>query len=98
MEDKIGRRVKTCIYAYAHIAVWQRQPFNHHEQVFTDPRRRHRRHHDGEPLAPLPVFEWRMTVVDRSDKHLYQPGFLFLPFGKYEGERHHPADARFHSA
>jgi sulfide:quinone oxidoreductase len=25
-----------------------------------------------------------MTVVDRSDKHLYQPGFLFLPFGKYE--------------
>ena len=23
--------------------------------------------------------DWRMTVVDRSDKHLYQPGFLFLP-------------------
>jgi sulfide:quinone oxidoreductase len=32
----------------------------------------------------LPASEWRMTVVDRSDKHLYQPGFLFLPFGKYE--------------
>jgi sulfide:quinone oxidoreductase len=32
----------------------------------------------------LPTSEWRMTVVDRSDKHLYQPGFLFLPFGKYE--------------
>ena len=27
---------------------------------------------------------WRMTVVDRSDKHLYQPGFLLLPFGIYE--------------
>lgn len=28
--------------------------------------------------------DWRMTVVDRSDKHLYQPGFLFLPFGIYQ--------------
>ena len=28
--------------------------------------------------------EWTMTVVDRSDKHLYQPGFLFLPFGIYK--------------
>lgn len=28
--------------------------------------------------------EWRLTVVDRSDRHLYQPGFLFLPFGHYE--------------
>ena len=28
--------------------------------------------------------DWRITVVDRSDKHLYQPGFLFLPFGIYE--------------
>jgi sulfide:quinone oxidoreductase len=27
--------------------------------------------------------DWRMTVVDRSDRHLYQPGFLFLPFGIY---------------
>lgn len=26
---------------------------------------------------------WRMTVVDRSDQHLYQPGLLFLPFGTY---------------
>jgi sulfide:quinone oxidoreductase len=32
----------------------------------------------------LPASEWRMTVVDRSDEHLYQPGFLFLPFGKYQ--------------
>lgn len=28
--------------------------------------------------------EWRLTVVDRSDRHLYQPGLLFLPFGTYE--------------
>jgi sulfide:quinone oxidoreductase len=27
--------------------------------------------------------DWRITVVDRSDKHLYQPGLLFLPFGTY---------------
>jgi len=26
---------------------------------------------------------WRITVVDRSGKHLYQPGLLFLPFGTY---------------
>jgi len=25
--------------------------------------------------------DWRITVVDRSDRHLYQPGFIFLPFG-----------------
>lgn len=32
----------------------------------------------------LPAQEWNITVVDRSEKHLYQPGLLFLPFGKYE--------------
>ncbi|HEY1052019.1 MAG TPA: FAD/NAD(P)-binding oxidoreductase [Prosthecobacter sp.] len=32
----------------------------------------------------LPASEWSMTVVDRSDSHLYQPGLLFLPFGRYE--------------
>lgn len=32
----------------------------------------------------LPDSDWRITVVDRSDKHLYQPGFLFLPFGIYQ--------------
>lgn len=29
---------------------------------------------------------WQITVVDRSDRHLYQPGFLFLPFGIYKEE------------
>jgi len=27
--------------------------------------------------------DWRVTVVDRDDLHLYQPGLLFLPFGSY---------------
>jgi sulfide:quinone oxidoreductase len=29
----------------------------------------------------LPDHDWAITVVDRDDTHLYQPGFLFLPFG-----------------
>ncbi len=29
----------------------------------------------------LPAREWKLTVVDRSSRHYYQPGFLFLPFG-----------------
>jgi sulfide:quinone oxidoreductase len=28
--------------------------------------------------------EWRITVVEASDRHFYQPGFLFLPFRAYE--------------
>ncbi|RSM68106.1 oxidoreductase [Actinoplanes sp. ATCC 53533] len=27
--------------------------------------------------------EWRITVVEPSDTHFYQPGYLFLPFGMY---------------
>jgi sulfide:quinone oxidoreductase len=27
---------------------------------------------------------WQITVVDRSEVHHYQPGYLFLPFGTYE--------------
>ena len=34
----------------------------------------------------LGTADWRITVVDRSSQHLYQPGFLFLPFGIY-GEK-----------
>jgi sulfide:quinone oxidoreductase len=30
---------------------------------------------------------WSITVVDRDDDHLYQPGFLFLPFGTYAAEQ-----------
>ncbi|RMG13137.1 MAG: NAD(P)/FAD-dependent oxidoreductase [Planctomycetota bacterium] len=30
--------------------------------------------------------DWRVVVVDPRDQHLYQPGLLFLPFGRYEPE------------
>ncbi len=30
---------------------------------------------------------WQITVVDQDERHVYQPGFLFLPFGTYR-----PAD------
>ncbi|MEI7778294.1 MAG: FAD/NAD(P)-binding oxidoreductase [Actinomycetes bacterium] len=28
--------------------------------------------------------EWAITVVDQSPDHIYQPGFLFIPFGTYQ--------------
>ena len=34
----------------------------------------------------LPEDGWRITVVDRDDAHVYQPGLLFLPFGQYRAE------------
>lgn len=27
---------------------------------------------------------WSITIVDKSDLHYYQPGFLFVPFGTYQ--------------
>ncbi|HET7477145.1 MAG TPA: FAD/NAD(P)-binding oxidoreductase [Dermatophilaceae bacterium] len=27
--------------------------------------------------------DWHITIVDRDDRHNYQPGYLFLPFGRY---------------
>jgi sulfide:quinone oxidoreductase len=27
---------------------------------------------------------WQISVVDQDDRHLYQPGFLFIPFGIYQ--------------
>jgi sulfide:quinone oxidoreductase len=30
--------------------------------------------------------EWQITVVDQDDRHIYQPGFLFIPFGGYGPE------------
>jgi len=32
----------------------------------------------------LPASEWQVTVVDQDDKHDYQPGYLFIPFGVYQ--------------
>ena len=34
----------------------------------------------------LPESEWEITVVEPSDVHHYQPGYLFLPFGTYTPE------------
>lgn len=30
--------------------------------------------------------EWDITIVDSTPAHIYQPGFLFLPFGTYEAK------------
>jgi len=35
----------------------------------------------------LPAEEWAITVLDRDDRHVYQPGLLFVPFGLTEAER-----------
>ena len=32
----------------------------------------------------LPSDVWQITVVEQGDIHYYQPGYLFIPFGKYE--------------
>jgi sulfide:quinone oxidoreductase len=32
----------------------------------------------------LPQASWAITVIDRDDKHVYQPGLLFLPFDRYD--------------
>ncbi|MCL5992010.1 MAG: NAD(P)/FAD-dependent oxidoreductase [Bacteroidetes bacterium] len=31
----------------------------------------------------LDAGKWQITIVDRSETHYYQPGFLFIPFGIY---------------
>jgi sulfide:quinone oxidoreductase len=31
--------------------------------------------------------DWRISVVEASDRHFYQPGYLFLPFGIYRPEQ-----------
>ena len=31
--------------------------------------------------------DWQITVVEPSDTHYYQPGYLFLPFGMYSRSR-----------
>ena len=33
--------------------------------------------------AALDEQEWRITIVDGTEEHYYQPGFLFVPFGIY---------------
>ena len=30
--------------------------------------------------------EWSITVIDKDDRHVYQPGLLFVPFGIYRAD------------
>jgi sulfide:quinone oxidoreductase len=32
----------------------------------------------------LPVDDWTITIVDQATSHHYQPGYLFMPFGRYQ--------------
>jgi len=32
----------------------------------------------------LPEEEWSITIIDKDDRHIYQPGLLFIPFGVYK--------------
>jgi sulfide:quinone oxidoreductase len=34
-------------------------------------------------VRALPEDAWKITVIDRDDLHVYQPGLLFVPFGAY---------------
>ncbi|MFM9134741.1 MAG: NAD(P)/FAD-dependent oxidoreductase [bacterium] len=43
----------------------------------------------------LPRDEWQITVVEPSDWHRYQPGYLFLPFGAYAPEETYEPTDRF---
>ena len=36
--------------------------------------------------AHLDAREWKVVLVDKDEKHYYQPGFLFLPFGMYRAQ------------
>jgi sulfide:quinone oxidoreductase len=35
----------------------------------------------------LPVGGWTVSVVDQTERHVYQPGLLFVPFGRYRPEQ-----------
>lgn len=37
-------------------------------------------------VRELSMKEWSITVIDKDDEHVYQPGLLLLPFGMY---KHH---------
>ncbi|GAP22121.1 NAD(P)/FAD-dependent oxidoreductase [Leptolinea tardivitalis] len=34
----------------------------------------------------LDSHDWKVILVDKDEKHYYQPGFLFIPFGWYKAE------------
>ena len=38
-------------------------------------------------LGAVDASEWTITVVDRDDRHIYQPGLIFVPFGAMRPEQ-----------
>ncbi|HEX7556203.1 MAG TPA: FAD/NAD(P)-binding oxidoreductase, partial [Leptolinea sp.] len=34
----------------------------------------------------LDTHDWKVILVDKDEVHYYQPGFLFIPFGRYKAE------------
>lgn len=34
-------------------------------------------------VRTLPMDDWEVVVIDQDDRHVYQPGLLFVPFGRY---------------
>ena len=34
----------------------------------------------------LNASEWQITIIDREERHHYQAGYLFIPFGIYSQE------------
>jgi sulfide:quinone oxidoreductase len=43
----------------------------------------------------LDAGDWSITIVDRDDRHVYQPGLLFIPFGIYTEKDLYKSRARF---
>lgn len=37
-------------------------------------------------VRQLDAAQWTITVIDRDDAHVYQPGLLFVPFGSYRAD------------
>jgi sulfide:quinone oxidoreductase len=37
--------------------------------------------------SKLDSHDWKVILVDKDENHYYQPGFLFLPFGKYKADQ-----------
>lgn len=43
----------------------------------------------------LDARDWQITIVDRDDRHVYQPGLLFVPFGIYTERNLYKPRSRF---
>lgn len=51
----------------------------------------------GNRMRPRLPHDWRMTIVDPAETHLYQPELLFLPFGAHDEPKiTHPRSGTLH--